>query len=311
MPTYTLTDVAHDLWVDSLTLKSHDFPKAPPLPWSVTKRTLHGGRREGVDLVEIDNGVFSFSVVPTRGMGIWKGRCRGVSVGWNSPVKDGPINPAFVNLLNWGGLGWLEGFDELLARCGLENNGAPYTEDKTTYNLHGKIANLPAHFVAVHVGEGSDGMISVEGHVDESKLFSTQVRMVSTISTRPGSNGLTVRDEFRNLGDSSQEIQVLYHWNFGPPLLEEGARFSAPAKTVVPRNARAVEGIGHIDVYGGPEPGFAEQVYFYDLHTAPGGSRTLAMLHDRAAEKGVVGSTGRNSPPSASGRIPVDSRAVM
>ncbi len=288
MPTFTLTDVAHDLWVESFSLKSHDLHKAPILPWTVTKRRLHGGRREGVDLIEIDNGSFSFAVVPTRGMGLWKGRCQGVAVGWNSPVKDGPVNPAFVNLLNWGGLGWLEGFDELLARCGLENNGAPYTEDKTTYNLHGKIANIPAHFVAVHVGEGPDAMISVEGHVDESKLFSTQVRMVTTISTKPGSNALTVRDEFRNLSDTPQDMQILYHWNFGPPLLEEGARFFAPAKTVVPRNARAAEGIGHFDIYGGSEPGFAEQVYFYDLHAAPGGGRTLAMLRDRAGEKGIV-----------------------
>ena len=288
MPTFTLTDVAHDLWVESFSLKSHDFPKAPGIPWTVTKRRLHGGRREGVDLIEIDNGSFSFAVIPTRGMGLWKGRCQGVALGWNSPVKDGPVNPAYVNLLNWGGLGWLEGFDELLARCGLENNGAPYTEEKTTYNLHGKIANIPAHFVAVHVGEGPDGMISVEGHVDESKLFSTQVRMVTTISTKPGSNALTVRDEFRNLSDTPQDMQILYHWNFGSPLLEDGARFHAPLKTVVPRNARAAEGIGHFDIYGGPEPGFVEQVYFYDLHAAPGGGRTLAMLRDRAGNKGVV-----------------------
>ena len=284
MPMYTLTDVAHDLWVESFSLKSQE----PAKPWSVTKRTLHGGRREGVDLIEVDNGAFAFTIVPTRGMGIWKGRGQGISLGWNSPVKDGPVNPAFVNLLNWGGLGWLEGFDELLARCGLENNGAPYTEDETTYNLHGKIANIPAHYVAVHVGDGPDGVISVEGHVDESKLFSTQVRMATTISTKPGSNAFTVRDEFRNLGDLPQDMQILYHWNFGPPLLEEGTRFSAPAKTVVPRNARAAEGIGHFAIYGGPEPGFAEQVYFYDLLTAPGGGKTLAMLRDRAGDKGVV-----------------------
>jgi len=284
MPTYTLTDVAHDLWVESFSLESQD----PSKPWSVTKRTLHGGRREGVDLIEINNGAFAFTIVPTRGMGIWKGRSQGISVGWNSPVKDGPVNPAFVNLLNWGGLGWLEGFDELLARCGLENNGAPYTEDRTTYNLHGKIANIPAHFVAVHTGEGPDGAISVEGHVDESKLFSTQVRMVTTLLTKPGSNAFTVRDEFRNLSDTPQDMQILYHWNFGPPLLEEGARFSAPIKTIVPRNARAAEGIGHADVFSAPEPGFAEQVYFYEMLAAPGGGKTLAMLRNRAGDKGVV-----------------------
>jgi hypothetical protein len=284
MPTFTLTDTAHDLWVDSFTTRSDN----PAASWSVTKRTLRGGRREGVDLIEVDNGAFAFSIVPTRGMGLWKGRYRGHSVGWDSPVNDGPVNPAFVNLMNWGGLGWLEGFDELLARCGLEHNGAPYTEGHTTYGLHGKIANIPAHFVAVHIGDGPTGAIAVEGHVDESKLFSTQVRMVTTITTTPGSNTLKVRDGFRNLSDVPQEMQVLYHWNFGPPFLEAGARLFAPAKAVVPRNPRAVEGLGHFDVYGAPEPGFTEQVYLYDLIGEQEFGRTLAMLRDRDGNKAVV-----------------------
>ena len=87
---------------------------------------LRGGRREGVDLIVVDNGALRFSVVPTRGMGLWKGWYLGNRLGWDSPISDGPVNPAFVNLDAHGGLGWLEGFDELLARCGLENNGAPF-----------------------------------------------------------------------------------------------------------------------------------------------------------------------------------------
>jgi hypothetical protein len=92
-----------------------------------------------------------------------------------------------------------------------------------------------------------------------------------------------------------QEMQILYHWNFGPPFLEEGSRFLAPARQIVPRNARAAEGLGSIDVCAGPEPGFAEQVYLYDLFSKPGAglggpdaSHTLTMLRDRAGGKAVV-----------------------
>src|ERR1700722_4263755 len=126
MPTFTLTDVAHDLWVDAFSITAAELGSTSPTPWGVTKRTLRGGRRDGVDLIQVDNGVLSFSVLPTRGMGIWKGQIAGDPLGWESPVRDGPVNPKFVNLMNNGGLGWLEGFDELLVRCGLENNGAPY-----------------------------------------------------------------------------------------------------------------------------------------------------------------------------------------
>ena len=41
-------------------------------------------------------------------------------------MADGPVNPAFVNLSGLGGLGWLDGFDELLARCGLALEWRPF-----------------------------------------------------------------------------------------------------------------------------------------------------------------------------------------
>ena len=249
---------------------------------------MRGGRRDGVDLIEVDNGLLKFSIVPTRGMGIWKAEHAGDTLGWDSPVKDGPVNPAFVNLLNWGGLGWLEGFDELLARCGLEHNGAPYSEGDMRYPLHGKIANIPAHFVALHVDDDPNGAITIEGHVDESKLFSTSIRMITKISTTPGSNSFTVRDEFLNLSDIPQELEILYHWNFGPPFLGEGAQFLAPARIVAPRDARAVEGIDHFATYGKPDPTYSEQVYFFELLPKPDTEETIALLRNKAGDKAVA-----------------------
>jgi Domain of unknown function (DUF4432) len=297
MPSFTLTDVAHDLWVESFAMTGSDAGLPASGPWSVVKRRLRGGRRDGVDLIQVDNGALAVSVVPTRGMGIWKGQFGGRRLGWDSPIADGPVHPGFVNPLDGGGLGWLEGFDELLARCGLETNGAPYevrtvlpdgSESHTTYPLHGKVANLPAHFVAVHVAEEPPHAITVEGHVDEARPFGPRLRMVARLTTTPGSNRLVVRDEFTNLGDSPAEMVVLYHWNFGPPHLDPGARLVAPVRTVAPRDPRAAEGIGHYDVYGGAEPGFAEQVYYLELLGLGEEGRSLAMLRNAAGEEAVV-----------------------
>lgn len=292
MPTSVLTDTSRDLWVDSAVISPENFGMdAPPHAWSVRKQTLHGGRREGVDLITVETGGLSFSVIPTRGMGLWKGAFRGRALGWESPVKDGPIHPSYVNLMNSGGIGWLEGFDELLVRCGLENNGSPYVETfadgrQSMTGVHGKIANIPAHYVAVHVDAQAPHTITIEGHVDESRLFGPGLRMATKVSVIPGTKSLTVRDEFTNLKDQPVDMQVLYHCNFGPPYLEAGSRFVAPASVVVPRDARAVEGLGHYDVYGPPEPGFAEQVYFLDLHDRDG--KTLVMLRDNAGENAVA-----------------------
>src|SRR5688572_5539760 len=123
----------------------------------VTKRTYRGGLAEGVVAVEINNGKLQIDVLPTRGMGIWRvvplDDRELPSLGWKSPVR-GPVHPAFVDLGEPSGVGWLDGFDELLVRCGLESNGAPDFDDQTNrlkYPLHGRIANRPAHGVSLTI----------------------------------------------------------------------------------------------------------------------------------------------------------------
>lgn len=284
MPSTTLTDAPADLWIEGHRIEG-------PGGGSVAKRTLRGGRRDGVDLVELDNGDLAVAIVPTRGMGIWKGRYKGEPLGWRSPIADGPVHPKFVELGADGGIGWLDGFDELMVRCGLESNGAPYAVEgprPTVVPLHGRIANIPAHFVGARVDDAPPHAIAVEGQVDEARLFGLRTRMTTRITTVPGSNRLVVRDEFRNLKDTPADFQLLYHWNFGPPYLEEGSRFVAPIKLLVPRDARAAEGVGHFDVYGPPEPGFAEQAYYLELLDDGPEGRTLAMLRNRAGDRAVV-----------------------
>jgi hypothetical protein len=298
MSSFVLTDVSSDVWQESFNLDAPAVGMEAEYPWSVKKQRLRGGRRDGVDLIIVDNGALRFSIVPTRGMGLWNGWYDGNRIGWDSPITDGPVHPALVNLASAGGLGWLDGFDELLARCGLENNGAPFevktkkpdgSESNTSYGLHGKIANIPASYVAVHIGAEAPHEIVVEGHVDESRLFGPQIRMITRMSTVPGSNRLVVRDEFVNLKEQPVEMQILYHWNFGLPFLDPGARFIAPFESVTPRDLHAVGGLAHHSEYSAPERGFAEQVYYYELLGASeSDGRTMAMLRNHAGDKGVV-----------------------
>src|SRR5581483_745870 len=107
--TWILTDVDRDVHRDELHLAGNHGG------WSVHKRTLHGGLREGAEVVEIDNGLLRFTVVPSRGMGLWRAWLDDLVIGWHSPVK-GPVHPKFVPVDEASGIGWLSGFDELLCR---------------------------------------------------------------------------------------------------------------------------------------------------------------------------------------------------
>jgi len=283
--TWTLADVEQDVYVEELAISPEDVEGAAA-GFSVAKRRLRGGLRDGVDVVEVDNGTFRFIIVPTRGMGLWCASQGGLRLGWQSPVK-GPVHPAFVRAAEASGLGWLDGFDELLVRCGLESNGAPEFNDDGTvrYGLHGKIANIPAHRVEVAV-DGDSGEISVTGVVDESRLFFNKLQMTSTYTTRVGRPGMTLTDTITNVSAEPGELELLYHTNFGLPFVDPGSKVVLPVRKLAPRDAAAVGNIAQWDTYGAETPGSAEAVFFFDLADDAAGE-TQAVLRNSAGTSGV------------------------
>lgn len=266
-----------------------------PVGWSVKKIALHGGKQEGVEVILLDNGKLQAVICPTRGMGIMSVRMRDIRLGWDSPVKE-TVHPRHINLQSRGGLGWLEGFNEWMVRCGLESNGHPGTDkfinnvgDEATMELtlHGKIANIPASEVEVVVEKQAPYRIMVRGRVDERMFYGPKLEMWTTFSTEPGSNSFRISDTVTNRGAAEQEFQMLYHANFGAPLLEEGARCLTAAEKVTPFNENAAKGLSTWGTYDGPKLGFIEQVYCVKPLAGADG-KALAMLANKAGDKGVL-----------------------
>jgi hypothetical protein len=292
---WVLTDVAGDVWLDSFAAGNDSLHLPTPHDWSLRKRTLRGGLRDGVDIIEVHNGALSYTLLPTRGMGIWRGDYHGLTLGWRSPVT-GPVHPKFVNLADRGGLGWLAGFDELLCRCGLASNGPPGEDvitdrhgntSRTQLTLHGRIANLPAQVVEVRVGLDPPYELTVMGQVEEACLFFPQLRLTTTYTTVPGSNRVVIHDVIENRSAQPGELELLYHCNLGPPFLGPGSRTLAPIREMAPLTPRAAEGIDTYDTYAGPVTGYKEQVYAYELLGDARG-HTLAVLVSATADKAVA-----------------------
>ncbi|MCA8999151.1 MAG: aldose 1-epimerase family protein [Planctomycetaceae bacterium] len=270
---------------------SHEGSLSEQGDWSIGFGQFWGGLSANVEILELNNGRMSVYVLPTRGMGIWRAECDGVPIGWQSPVK-GPVHPAFVNLQNRNGLGWLDGFDELVARCGLAFNGPPGHDDgaaspiESDITLHGRVANLAARDLEAIVDE-EQSLLGVSGTVDEKTLFGPQFEMRSTTWTRPGSTTFSIRDEITNVGSRPTELELIYHNNFGKPFLSEGSVLECPTRRVVPRDARAAENIRNYQTYLGPTPGYTEQAYFFDL-IADDDGETVALLRNQAADSGIA-----------------------
>jgi hypothetical protein len=291
---YVLTSVEQNIDVGDWQIGGRDTGIAPEVPWSVRRQRLHGGKQDGVDLVVIDNGRMTITLVPARGMGILRVVSGDMRLGWDSPVRE-VVHPKYVNLEARGGLGWLEGFNEWMARCGLEWAGHP-GQDRFINNLgeqaemnltlHGKVANIPASEVEVIVEREPRPRIRVRGRVDERAFYGPKLELWTEVSTEPGSRTFRIEDALTNRGAFEQEFQIIYHANYGPPLLGAGARFSAPVRRVTPFNAHAAKDVATYADYGGPVRGFIEQVY--NLHPyADADGRSMIMLRNAAGDRGV------------------------
>lgn len=288
-----ITSVSRGIRTDQWTLTHRDL--GAPTPWSIRKLTLHGGRQEGVDVLVVDNGLLTFTVVPTRGMGILEVTAGDVRLGWESPVKE-VVHPQYINLESRGGLGWLEGFNEWMVRCGLEWAGHPgkdsfvdNTGAKTEMQLtlHGRVANLPASEVEIVVDPTPPYRLRIRGRVDERMFYGPKLELWTEVSTDPGSNVLHIEDTLTNHSGQEQEFQMIYHCNFGAPLLEGGSRFSGAVRRVTPFNAHAAKDVERFAEYAAPARGFVEQVYCLQP-AADSTGRSMIMLANARLERGVA-----------------------
>lgn len=256
--------------------------------WSVQLRTLHGGRQEGVQVIDVDNGAMTFTIVPTRGFEVWKAQVGKLRLGWDSPVQE-IIHPSYIRLTDNGGAGWVAGFGGLMVRGGLASFGSPVQDGAQQLTLHGRVDYLPASHVSVRYEASPVPKLIFRGVVDDVQTFGSQLRLVSEISTEIGKPEFVFDDQVTNLSDVPQEMQLLYHTNFGTPLLGAGAEFVAPVKQVAPMNAASAAGnLAGWNRYSGPHPPpYAAQVFNLQLHEDARG-RTKAMLKAPDGASGVL-----------------------
>lgn len=289
-----LTDIEQNVYKETILLTSKDMTPDCTISWSVRKHILHGGKQEGVEVIEVDNGKLKFTVVPTRGMSVQQVTMGDLRLGWDSPVK-GIVHPKFINMHTRQGLGWLEGFNEWMVRCGLEFFGGPGTDEfidnvgnksKMDLTLHGKIGNIPASKVEIIIERQKPYRIRIRGQVEETCMHGPKLELWTQIMTVPGSTTFQISDKITNRSAVEQEFGILYHSNYGPPLMEKDAEFIAPARLVTPINKYPDEDINSYNIYRAPTPGIPEQVYCLELW-ADENDRTKVMLHNAEADKAV------------------------
>ena len=95
-----------------------------------------------------------------------------------------------------------------------------------------------------------------------------------------------MHDTVTNLSAAASDFELLYHINFGVPLVQAGAKVLLPVKRLAPRDAVAVADLPTWNLYGPETPGSAEVCFFMEPAGDADGN-TQVLLHDRAATQGV------------------------
>lgn len=225
------------------------------------------GPEAGVEHVQVRTGAgLAYYVAPSRGLDISLVEFGGVPLTWQSP--NGDAHPAYYEPA---GTGWLRtAAGGLLMTCGLTQVGSPGEEDGASLGLHGRAHHRPARHVAVEGRwQGEEYEMRVAGVVEETEIFGAHVRLTREIRSRLGRNRIEIRDTVENAGFAPVPHMLLYHVNFGFPLLAEDTEIDLPSDRITARDEGVpVEGY---DRWQAPEAGYAERVYYHEaLHTRDG-----------------------------------------
>ena len=227
-----------------------------------------GGR--GNRIIDVCNGSgLLFTVCPDRGLDIVEASFNGVPVAYRT-CSGHHSRLAYEP----GGIHWLRTWPGgLLTTCGLRSAGNPNGE----FGLHGRASCAAAEDVSIF-REWVDGeyRILIRGTLREAQIFGEDLRMVRTISTAYGSNTIDIHDEITNQANTPDTLQLVYHCNFGYPLVSPDMKLLAAEHPVVPRTPEAEKGLAEWDVMPPPKKGTPEQCFFHALPT--GKDTTFASM---------------------------------
>lgn len=223
---------------------------APPDPTATPERpgwqrlVAHDHQLVGTRLVRVVDGPgdgsrileawtpsgLQIEVLLDRGFDLFTARFRGVPLSWMGPPGLRPRT-----LYEPGGFGWLRTFHGgLLVTCGLDHFGgptrrptpehAPPDQRLVDFGEHGRVSHEAAALVRCEVVlDGPDRGVHLVGVLTQSALYGEQLQLRRSIVLGIDEPTIRITDEVTNLGPLPAPVALLYHFNFGYPLVAPGS----------------------------------------------------------------------------------------
>lgn len=242
----------------------------------IRESRLLRGRGEGIQVAEFYNAAgLRFTVVPDRCMDLFDCSYKGVNLSFQS--KNGLTSPqAFTPADGEFAEQWPGG---MLVTCGLGNVGG-HSTGGGIFPTHGRISHVPAfNFGTETYWDGDRYVLRARGEVHQTKMYSRHLSIRRTIETGLDEKTIRIHDVITNFEAEDEPYMLLYHFNFGYPLLQADSCTAASPSALTPMNPMSTDPVHML----APEDGRGEELYFRtDL-----GDRACGVIYNERLELGA------------------------
>lgn len=228
--------------------------------FAIRPYTYTAGGAKGLDVLEVKNGPLCFTLMPGKCLDIAEMSYKGINIGYLAKTGlQGPLS--ISNRWNDADKGHMGG---LMFTAGPENIGPACTIDERDYPGHGSFRFESANLLRYDIISREDETVLTAGaQMRYSRSFGENIRLDRMISSVVGTSTLVIQDTITNDGFLPTSMLMLYHCNFGYPLLAPNAKLYMD-EIPTPRDQQAEFGLHRWSEYGEAVPGKPEEVFCYE-----------------------------------------------
>ena len=204
------------------------------------------GKETGLKVIELNNGTLRVLLNESKALDIMQVWYKGVNMSFVSKNGFTSREIAFGKRFEGG----------MLYTCGLDSMGG-----RPGFEPHGSIHCTPAKIIRVTQDEET---LQVEALMEQTALFGSNLQLHRTVTLFVNEAKLLLQDSLVNAGTKPEDYCILYHVNFGYPMLDEGVEIVADVNSVTPVGDHAAATMQNRTIFSAPMDNEEESCYFLD-----------------------------------------------
>jgi Domain of unknown function (DUF4432) len=179
------------------------------------------------------------------------------------------------------GSDWLQTFPGgLFVTGGLDTYGQPASDEGVEYGRHGRATSLAARGLSWDADwDGDEYVLRARGRMKQVSFHGEHLQLTREITAKLGENRFAIRDVVENLAGRPEAHMILYHFNVGFPLLDDGSLLDVKVNRTDGLDERAQSIVSRARQIQGPVYGYQEEVVVHDVEPDADGRVTARMVN--------------------------------